>query len=351
MDDCARAGAIRAIIRRLEALQPNCARRLVRVAELEEAIASAEAEAEAILDRESTAGRLFQRMRSESAVWWPGADEWVADDGCRHLESRIRMFTAVLKELAPDIGTPEELNADLIREIEAQKSLMVAVATGGPRINDVNLEYRQRAERIRSQLQLRGIENPNPYADLWQWYGKWSSGDLPTYRSRREYIRELYAPTLDALRRQAPHEPARAFTEPTGWAKIDRNLGKARVQLEQARTEIDFQQVGLICRETLIDLAQAVFIPDRHPWTDEVEASQTDAKRMLDAYLSTELGGHWNENARRHAKAALALANELTHKRTATFRDAALCVEATASVVNIIAIISGRRDPPPDGSG
>ena len=29
----------------------------------------------------------------------------------------------------------------------------------------------------------------------------------------------------------------------------------------------------------------------------------------------------------------------------ATFRDAALCAEATASIVNLIAILSGRRDP------
>jgi hypothetical protein len=35
----------------------------------------------------------------------------------------------------------------------------------------------------------------------------------------------------------------------------------------------------------------------------------------------------------------------LQHKRTASFRDAALCSEATTSVVNLIAIIAGRRDP------
>ena len=52
-----------------------------------------------------------------------------------------------------------------------------------------------------------------------------------------------------------------------------------------------------------------------------------------------------NAIARRHAKASLDLANELQHQRTAAFRKAALCAEATASVVNIIAILSGVRDP------
>jgi hypothetical protein len=57
-----------------------------------------------------------------------------------------------------------------------------------------------------------------------------------------------------------------------------------------------------------------------------------------------ELAGGINEAARRHAKATLDVANDLQHRRTATFRDAALCAEATTSVINLVAIISGRRN-------
>ncbi len=66
---------------------------------------------------------------------------------------------------------------------------------------------------------------------------------------------------------------------------------------------------------------------------------------MLEAYITVELAGGSNEEARRHVKASFALANSIQHRRTATFRDAALCAEATTSVINCIAIISGRRDP------
>ena len=66
---------------------------------------------------------------------------------------------------------------------------------------------------------------------------------------------------------------------------------------------------------------------------------------MLEAYLDKELAGGANKIARQHARAALDLANELQHRRTAIFRQAALCAEATASVVNLIAIVSGQRDP------
>ena len=106
--------------------------------------------------------------------------------------------------------------------------------------------------------------------------------------------------------------------------------------------EEEFQTVGFLCRETLVSLAQAVYEPTRHAVGNGVKPSKTDAKRMLEAYFSAELKGSSDEAARKHAKAALDLANELQHRRTADLRQAALCAEATRTVVNIVAIISGR---------
>jgi hypothetical protein len=122
-------------------------------------------------------------------------------------------------------------------------------------------------------------------------------------------------------------------------------VSEIRQRLERASTEEQFQAVGLLCREALISLGQTVFDPSRHKLLDGVDVSPTDAKRMLEAYLAAELAGGENKVARQHARAALDLANELQHKRTATFRQAALCAEATAAVINLIAIMSGQRDP------
>jgi hypothetical protein len=236
-------------------------------------------------------------------------------------------------------------NDQLLAEIEAQRNLMISVATGGPRINTVNDEYKERRGWIEATLQERGFTNPNPYTDLWGWYGKWSSGDLPTYQSRRKYISELYAPLIERIKKGPASRGAEIFEGPVGWVKVDRGLEEIRKRLEEATTEEQFQAVGLLCREVLISLAQIVYDPSRHNTPDGVVPSATDAKRMLDAYLPVELAGGTNEIARRHAKAALSLANDLQHRRTASFRQAALCAEATASVVNLVAIISGQRDP------
>lgn len=239
--------------------------------------------------------------------------------------------------------------ANLLRDVQEQLDLMIDVATGGRRIQEVNAEYRERSARIRAALSERGVADPNPYDDLWAWYRKWSSGDLPSYQSRREYLSELFAPLITRLQNPTAARGTEIFPQPTGWAKVDKLVGDARRTLEQARDDIDYQKVGLICREALIAVAQVVFDPKKHPVADGVDASKSDARRMLEAFLAVELAGGSDEAARRHAKAALALANELVHRSTAGFRESALCAEATASVVNIIAIVSGQRDPAPGG--
>ena len=239
---------------------------------------------------------------------------------------------------------------DLLQELDRLRHVLIAVSTGGPGIDEVNAEYRKSYSRLTEQLKARGLRNPVPYSDLWDWYGKWSSGDLPRYQSRRQYIRGLLEPIEKRLREGSSSRSAEFFPEPTGWPRVDRTLEEVRASLESAITEEQFQSVGLFCRETLISLAQTVFDPAQHPPLDSVEVSRTDAKRMLERYLAVEVGGKSSELARKQAKASLNLASERVHLRTATFREAALCAEATASVVNIIAILSNKRGPKPDTS-
>ncbi len=230
-------------------------------------------------------------------------------------------------------------DAELLTLIDYLRATMTAVATGGPRIDEVNHEYQQRYRAVDDELRSRGIENPNPYSDLWQWYGKWSS-DISGYGPRRAFVAELYSPLISAIRSARV-----AIIEPTGWARVDRAVTEARERLPRARTEEQFQAIGLMCREILISLAQEVFDPLRHSTEPGVKVSATDFKRMIEAFISVDMAGSAAEELRRLARATFDLALRLQHQRTAAFRDAAVCVEATSAVVNIIAVVSGRRDP------
>jgi hypothetical protein len=276
-------------------------------------------------------GEKDQILKTLLEIYPPGPHEMEIDE--------------IVFRLNPATLTNKISDAELLQEIDNQKSLMISVATGGPKINSVNEQYKEREQLIRTALDERGLDDPNPYVDLWGWYGKWSSGDFPKYQSRRDYISELYSPLIDKVKSGLLSDGTRIFEEPTGWTKVDRQLREAIKQLKSASGEEHFQAVGLLCRETLISLGQTIYDPARHPSTDDVIPSPTDGKRMIEGYLAVELSGDTNKYARTHAKAALDFAVALQHKRTANFLQAALCAEATASIVNLIAIISGRRDP------
>ena len=232
-------------------------------------------------------------------------------------------------------------DSELQTTLRRMADLMIAVATGGPRIDEVNTEYRELRDGVAADLERRGIELKVPFADLWEWYGRFGSGDFPTWRSRREFVSKLMNAQAGAIKRPV----GAARFEATGWERVDRTVSEISRRLAEAATEEQFQAVGMLCREALISLAQEVYDAARHPSEDAVKPSATDFKRMLGAYIAVELGGGANKVVRAHARAAFDLANELQHTRTANFRDSAFCVEATAGVINVIAIASGRRDP------
>jgi hypothetical protein len=183
---------------------------------------------------------------------------------------------------------------ELERLIQAQIDLMIAVATGGPRIQAKSAEYKQRRDDIRGKLQSAGRDDPNPFADLWAWYGRWSSGDLLSYQSRRDYVRNLYRGVLEDLEDGSAANPAEPSREPTGWEKVDRTVDRIVTTLPRASSEEEYQAVGLLCRECIISLAQAVFDSARHQPKDGPSISDTDAYRMLEAYFSTEFAGAEN---------------------------------------------------------
>ena len=173
-------------------------------------------------------------------------------------------------------------NEQLIQAVEELRDLMTKVATGVERIPDVNDRFRRVYGVVASALVRLNISNPLPFGDLWDWYARWKEGDMPTYQSRRIYVADLFLPLLDQLRSGGATPYA-----PTGWARVDRTVDQYRERLATARTVEQYQTVGLLCREALISAAQAVYDPTRHKTADGVVPSQTDGKRLLEAFIAT----------------------------------------------------------------
>jgi len=229
----------------------------------------------------------------------------------------------------------------LLAELVVQREIMISVATGGERIEDVNDYYRVRESRIRANLSP-DLKYENPHDDLWNWFHHWKE-NFATYAERRKYIRDIFSPIVEAVSSKTTL-PVPLPREPTGWDRVDRVIVKARANLQAAAAEEDWQAIGLLCREAIISLAQAVYDPEIHESIDGVTPSSTDANRMLEAYIGHAFPGGSNKEVRAHARASLALALNLQHRRTATRQLAALCLEATASTAAVISIIARPGD-------
>jgi hypothetical protein len=127
------------------------------------------------------------------------------------------------------------------------------------------------------------------------------------------------------------------------WERTERTLADLQERLASAQTPEQCQAIGQLARDSLISLAQSVFRADIHWRTDEPIPSPTDSKRQLDAYVGFVLAGKSNEEARGFLRAAVQLADALTHKRTATPKDAKLCSIATEALIRFVATLEDHE--------
>jgi hypothetical protein len=225
---------------------------------------------------------------------------------------------------------------DLLCNLIKLKSLLIRIATGLDRIQDMNDEYfltKRQSERLISSFD---IDFKLEFNDLWIWYHFYKE-KYGSYHERRNYVNELFNPIIKTL--VTKREISRDEIPLTGWERVDRVLSKARGLLDLGKNEEDFQQIGLYCREVFITLGQILYKPEQHKLIDDVNPSQTDSKRLLEIYVENDLQGKSKSALRKYLRSAIDLSNDLQHKRTANMTDANICLEATYSVTNTIKII------------
>lgn len=227
----------------------------------------------------------------------------------------------------------------ILPELIIHREMMIGVATGEMVINDVDDYYKARQARLTELCTEYGIPYENPHAGLWDWFRHWKE-HFASYAERRAYVKELFARPVAIAASRINNPGPIAEREPTGWERVDRCLARARLRFEGATVEEDWQAVGLLCREVMISLAQAVYDPAIHASPDGVKISKTDANRMIEAYVAQAFPGSSFQEVRLHARASMGLALNLQHRRTATRQLAALCLEATSSAVAVITIIA-----------
>lgn len=232
----------------------------------------------------------------------------------------------------PDIEAAELL-------VDQLTALMVSVSTGGPRLDDVNGDYRREYRALAAVLKRLGITNPNPFSDLWRWHGRWSNGTLPTYASRRSFIAELYEPVRETLddRADKSHELAAPVDDgPTGWAEVDAKLGKLRRRMRDATDSDDFKAVALQCVSVLEALGRACFDAQRHLPPGETTPHPNDAKARIGHFVSTVAEDKRFDDVETIGRAAWRQAQGVKHRSQPTRADAGIAADACVLFVAMI---------------
>jgi hypothetical protein len=225
-----------------------------------------------------------------------------------------------------------ETPTELMQLLELQAALLIAVATGGPRIDTVNQEYQQRRRVLNTGLSRYGIEPPFPWRDLWGWYGTWQT--LAGYAARRAYISQLAAPVHEQLERLAAGQSA---TDPgpatTNWPELERRVAGLHEKLQTARSPDDLQDVGRRAREILIDLAGLVYRSDMLPADQDEQPKAGDAKNRLTQAAAALMSGQSHDDWRKLIRAAWDLANTITHSTSINRVNTFAAVQATVLLV------------------
>lgn len=232
---------------------------------------------------------------------------------------------------------------ELKQKIETIRDIMIFVATGPNLIKEENDRYKKIQNEIIISCRKINLPYSNVYTTLWDWRNKWKA-DFPKYQERRTYINELFAQTLSYFEEVKLPQNMETVVELNDWERIDRTITKMKRDSNTAKNEEDFQEIGLLCRDVIISLAQAVYNPLIHSETDDhgTRIGSSDAVRMLGNYIDFSFMGKHNKELRVYAKATNDLANQLTHKRSATKKDMLLTISSTIALINFIGIIEGK---------
>jgi Zn ribbon nucleic-acid-binding protein len=119
---------------------------------------------------------------------------------------------------------------------------------------------------------------------------------------------------------------------------ISRKLNSAAQQLNDVSSPEDIQSVGLICRESLIELG-GVLVEDNPSVLKDNDLKASDFKGIAKAVIQIYASGGSNSNLRKHCRSlsesAWEYACEIVHSPNKNIPDAKICLLLTCSVVSI----------------
>jgi hypothetical protein len=236
--------------------------------------------------------------------------------------------------------------SDVIRGLREQGALLIDIATGKQTISVVNDDYRERRDALRPALESYMVDDPFPWRDLWAYWAD-EAKPLATWSARITALNGRLDVAEGALLRLQHGGPLTDWSAdepaPTSWAEV---VGRQTAMKEKFRAAVetdDFMDVARRCRELIIDAAALVHRPWMVPFGEEAPKS-ADAKAKFDHICATVLRGAAHERLRKLLRAALEMAHETTHSKSAGRLQMLATAQSTVVVVSVLREIDRTVD-------
>lgn len=273
---------------------------------------------------------LQEKMKKELQTLFQNENEYI---------SRVVIKPLVKYYLNWNIITEYNNRNDFIKDVELLRNILIDTATGGKRIENINDNYITIYNKVDEVICKLDLENPNPFKTLWESYNYWSA-NLDSYAKRRVYFSNLYEELLKIIKTTNTDDVVNIQLEYTNWDIINRTIADIKKQYSEAKTNAQFNGIGAMCRSVYNCLADVIYKKEYHTDSNTDFPNDNQYKNKLLEFVQFKLDSQTNKDFRNHCKSTIDLADELTHKKTATKQQAALTINAVISILNIVSILN-----------
>lgn len=195
--------------------------------------------------------------------------------------------------------------------------------------------------------------------------GSWwvAQGDLPmnlysqdqAYYFSTEEVLSFHLGIMLRLMNDEANKPEKFIDNISHGAELSINLRRklnlASEKLQQAVEIEEIQAIGVMCRETLIELIGYIY--DTDSIEGEENFKKSDVKNRGELIINKYLNGSENAELRKHLKnllnGAWDYSNTITHSSSKTIHEASICLTITTAVVTSFENLLAKYFDPTSG--
>lgn len=183
-----------------------------------------------------------------------------------------------------------------------------------------------------------------PFSDYGSFHAYWEENNCyGSWAARRGVLRVLFEPVHRELADREDDELEASLAQPitshsgTGWPEVDKAIKDLRRHFRDARSSLDYRNIGNDCDAVLERLSETLFDPELHLKEREQVPPVSQTKNRIGRFVEVAApDGRTNERIRKLANATIDLAQAVKHNQEGTRRNAGIAADSVILLANLL---------------